>query len=162
MSPERRGCYYPDERHLDTSDGYTRENCVLECGWKRAASACACVPWFLKGHFPDQSVCEIFGNECFREVVDKKDESCNADCLADCDTYIMEANDLGGSERKDWKESSFRQIYWPGDIDERCLVWLADGGNITLPKHYEMACAYVAKKLNLQPGVVKKERLLQM
>ena len=66
MGIERRNCLFPDEKELDFFPEYSEANCALECAWKRARMECNCVPWFLKRLFPEDSMCEITGNDCFR------------------------------------------------------------------------------------------------
>lgn len=66
MDPQRRRCYYEDEKPLVTFPVYTKENCELECAWKTALASCHCVPWFLMGQLPSTKLCDLFGNRCFR------------------------------------------------------------------------------------------------
>lgn len=72
LSPKKRNCLYPKEKHLDFFPEYSETSCVLECAWSRAARECGCVPWFLRGHFPDRPMCELTGNACFRSIVDDR------------------------------------------------------------------------------------------
>lgn len=89
MDPLKRNCLYPDETRLDFFPVYSEANCRLECAWKHAAETCHCVPWFLMDHFPSQSMCEVFGNQCFKTMVDKRFEEpvkqCQKDCPHDCE-----------------------------------------------------------------------------
>ena len=66
MGIERRNCLFPGEKELDFFPQYSEANCALECAWKRARTECNCVPWFLKTLFPEDVICEITGNDCFR------------------------------------------------------------------------------------------------
>lgn len=89
MSVKRRRCYYSHEVKLGYYPEYSEANCILECAWKEAAKICGCVPWFLKDHFLEKKMCEVFGNMCFRDVIDRryetKEKPCYADCLEDCE-----------------------------------------------------------------------------
>ena len=41
----------PEGTYTGIMDVYSQANCELECAWKRAASTCGCVPWFLKEYY---------------------------------------------------------------------------------------------------------------
>ncbi len=93
MPPERRRCFYPQEKTLRHFEVYSESNCMLQCAWEDAVEACSCVPWFLYEKFPNVHMCEAFGNRCFRSVLDaryetKEDSSraCFLECLPDCES----------------------------------------------------------------------------
>ena len=62
LSIQQRQCYFSYEKTLDFFPHYSESNCVLECSWKKAASNCSCVPWFLTSLFPGIQVCHKFQN----------------------------------------------------------------------------------------------------
>ena len=74
LSPEKRNCFYEDELQLDFFPIYKSANCMLECAWLLAMETCQCVPWFLLDRFSDTSICEIYGNKCFADIVDNRYE----------------------------------------------------------------------------------------
>lgn len=89
MSVKRRKCYYRHEVKLDYYPEYSEANCVLECAWKEGANKCGCIPWFLKDQFKNMKFCEVFGNICFKDIIDRryetKEKACHAACLDDCE-----------------------------------------------------------------------------
>ena len=89
MQPVKRQCLYPDENHLNHFPAYSEPNCFLECAWNHARENCGCVPWFLKEYYPHAMICELYGNRCFRSIVDArygKRSPCHQLCLSDCET----------------------------------------------------------------------------
>ncbi len=52
LAPERRNCYFPNEKILNYFPIYSEGNCYLECVWEVASERCGCVPWFLSKLFP--------------------------------------------------------------------------------------------------------------
>ncbi len=91
MAPQKRNCYYPDEKVLEPFDVYSEANCVLLCAWHLAKDKCGrCVPWFLLEYFPNTQMCEANANRCFKNVVDGryyiKNSTCINGCLPDCET----------------------------------------------------------------------------
>ncbi len=83
----KRNCYFEGEVELDLFPIYHEANCVLECAWRFAESSCGCVPWFLKDSFPLTPMCEIYGNRCFKAIVDERYDRhlpCDRTCLPDC------------------------------------------------------------------------------
>ena len=80
---------------------YSQSNCILECSWRLAKDRCGCVPWFLKRQFVQEPVCELFGNRCFKDLVDKRYKSgltaeCREGCFPDCE--LTEYKILGSSD----------------------------------------------------------------
>ncbi len=58
----------------------------------RLQEACNCLPWFLFGKLEGNArsrLCERYGNRCFRNIVEhrneEKDEYCADQCLPDCE-----------------------------------------------------------------------------
>ena len=45
--PEKRECFFPDERHLALYKTYSFINCNMECKILQVESELGCVPWFL-------------------------------------------------------------------------------------------------------------------
>lgn len=96
MAPRSRNCYFGHEKELAYFPEYSSSNCKLECAWDMARKTCGCVPWFLMDYFPSSRVCEVFGNMCFKGIVDSrydaedteedKEGSCYVGCLDDCET----------------------------------------------------------------------------
>ena len=89
LDPAKRNCLFKDEASLEHFPVYTEANCMVECAWRHAKEICLCVPWFLKGYFPEVPLCELFGNKCFRDVVDTRYKRltglCRNQCLPDCE-----------------------------------------------------------------------------
>ena len=98
LSPEMRGCFYPEEHPLEFFPAYSESNCVLECAWRDAKDKCGCVPWFLgRDHFPSSPLCTLSGNSCFRARVHARYDfhgPCEKKCLTDCERveYVLESN----------------------------------------------------------------------
>ena len=62
----------------------------MECAWVYAKQQCNCVPWFLKGYYPDARLCNRFQNRCFNHYIENRyellsDDSCFLGCLPDCE-----------------------------------------------------------------------------
>ena len=135
MSPLKRNCYYPDEIKLDFFPEYSEANCALECAWKLANQTCRCIPWFLRGHFPEADLCEVFGNKCFKDLVDgryKLDECMRPEmCLPDCEVTEMRLD----REYANLPERSFCTDLMPANI---------------LPLEKESMCGYYEAKIG--PG----------
>lgn len=72
MKPARRNCHFPDEVPMHYFPEYSESNCILECYWRKAAGRCGCVPWFVKKAFPESPLCDVFGNICFKHMVDNR------------------------------------------------------------------------------------------
>ena len=130
MGIERRHCLYPNEKELEFFSQYSEANCALECAWKRARMECNCVPWFLKRLFPNDVMCEITGNDCFRGLteftinlcqvpnciaqilfiglvsaryVDERVDECATSCLNDCEAmeFTSVIEDRGVTAERD-------------------------------------------------------------
>ncbi len=88
--PDVRECLFHDEKQLKFSPEYSEPNCVLECSWIVGSETCGCVPWFLMDYFPEHNMCEIYGNRCFRKVVNYRYDGvhatkhCREECPKDC------------------------------------------------------------------------------
>ena len=65
---------------------YTRVGCEFECAVDKALDLCKCLPWYLPNDFTEYPMCEMFGLQCFEEII--SDESyykkCPARCLSEC------------------------------------------------------------------------------
>lgn len=97
MDPSKRNCLYPDEKKLVYYPQYSEANCMLECAWNQAEKACQCVPWFLKELFPRAHMCELFGNKCFKDMINARYRKqmrgiCQPVCLPDCETTEFQVN----------------------------------------------------------------------
>ena len=101
ISPEKRECFFPDERHLTLYKTYSFINCDMECKILQVESELGCVPWFLpkgiktmflifqltncivfKGD--ESSICDPWTAFMFQKQMEKVEvtESCN--CAPDC------------------------------------------------------------------------------
>ncbi len=88
LTPQKRDCLFGDELKLRLFKSYSEANCFLECAWEHAEKLCHCVPWFLLDLFPHSDMCEVYGNKCFRTIVDQRYSGnipCQYQCLQDCD-----------------------------------------------------------------------------
>ena len=47
VEPDRRHCYFPNEKSLSLFRGYSFSNCILECYLQRAAGITQCIPWYF-------------------------------------------------------------------------------------------------------------------
>ena len=69
---------------------YSREACVLECQIEQAFQRCRCYPWDYPFKYQDDnfSICDIYGNICFENVMkNKSKESCDVEkCPMDCNS----------------------------------------------------------------------------
>ncbi len=98
MAPQKRNCFYPEEKQLKHFPAYSEPNCVLECAWYYAANKCECTPWFLHLHHPDVNTCEAHGNLCFSDIIkgryDLLGNECMNGCLPDCETVEYKISPL--------------------------------------------------------------------
>lgn len=97
IGPLRRQCYYPEEKTLKAFPTYSKTNCELECTWREALDDCGCLPWYLRELFPSASMCDNFGNSCFRKYMNAFNDGsqtfdCGGMCLNDCEGYSFNAN----------------------------------------------------------------------
>ena len=94
IHPRKRLCYFPDEHKLKWHEVYSEPSCVTECSWSYASKICRCMPWFLRHHFKGSSVCEYYGNKCFRNLLNSRYDimdktGCSLTCLDDCHKYEL-------------------------------------------------------------------------
>ena len=66
-SPERRQCFYEDERYLKFFKVYTQSNCELECLTNYTLKACGCVK-FSMPRDKNTSICNFERIKCFKEA----------------------------------------------------------------------------------------------
>ncbi len=98
LDPHKRNCLFADEVELRMFPTYSEANCFLECAWEHAADICECAPWFLLDKFPATAMCELYGNRCFRNIIDHRfdgDIPCQYECLPDCEKvhYVVVKDD---------------------------------------------------------------------
>ncbi|XP_055840691.1 pickpocket protein 28-like [Episyrphus balteatus] len=99
-SPERRQCYYQNERYLRFFTVYTQANCEMECQANTSLFRCGCVKFSMpkkSGH----AVCGIKNAECFEDITknfgkwkfmsksniygsDNEERTCIDSCLPTC------------------------------------------------------------------------------
>ncbi|EDV58406.1 pickpocket protein 11 [Drosophila erecta] len=87
LSLQKRGCYFPTERRLMSSDVYNQINCLAECRSENILESCGCAPPKspLGKSWP---ICDIQQMQC---VIDfdhdeiSSGEQKNCDCLPPCE-----------------------------------------------------------------------------
>ncbi len=63
MNPKQKNCYLPKcEKQLKMFEEYSEADCMLECAWDLGTKLCQCIPWYLSDKYPNDQVCEVFGN----------------------------------------------------------------------------------------------------
>uniref|UniRef100_A0A182J6D0 Uncharacterized protein n=1 Tax=Anopheles atroparvus TaxID=41427 RepID=A0A182J6D0_ANOAO len=120
-TPERRQCFFNEERHLKYFKVYTQQNCELECSTNYTLQRCGCVK-FSMPRDEQTKVCGAGMIQCYNEaedellledvmyLVDKtKDFRAKCNCLPACTSvqYDAEISQAGF----DWSNliSAFRQ-----------------------------------------------------
>lgn len=100
--PDKRNCYFPEERKLRFFNSYTKAHCDFECFSNFTLNKCGCVK-FSMPRSNDTSVCDLDNAHCyfyatnewteFDDEEDKKKTPC--DCLPTCDDikYNVHLND---------------------------------------------------------------------
>lgn len=91
LSEVQRGCRLREENdELQIYREYSREACLLECQLQRAGQRCGCYPWDYPFYHDedDLSICDMFGNICFDNVMknDSKELCDLAKCPMDCNS----------------------------------------------------------------------------
>ncbi|XP_047997216.1 2-amino-3-ketobutyrate coenzyme A ligase, mitochondrial isoform X1 [Leguminivora glycinivorella] len=79
-APNKRGCYFPEDRYLRFFRIYTQRNCELECSSNFTAKMCGCVPLYMPlyaGKQATRQLHELNGKERagvtkLREVLDDR------------------------------------------------------------------------------------------
>lgn len=94
-SPEKRACYFEDEKHLEFHKKYSQGNCLLECSMKHALIqetnvTDQCVPWFLPVTDNEARMCDPYEKFSFEyHMRSVPDEYCSH-CLPDCDGTVFD------------------------------------------------------------------------
>ena len=116
LNPDWRRCYFPDEFALKWHTNYSEPNCVTECTWSYASEECQCIPWFLVKYFPGFPVCELYGNKCFRTLIDNRydlleETGCSEQCLDDCNKLELTSRATSFGYASTTGESTGYQVY---------------------------------------------------
>jgi len=69
-APERRQCYFNDERHLSFFKVYTQSNCELECLTNFTFAECSCVKFSMPRN-KSMPICEQKDVKCYDNAEDK-------------------------------------------------------------------------------------------
>ena len=84
---DKRNCKFPDEvSEMEIFDVYSKKACEFECALKGALDICRCYPWYIpaKPSMKKHTVCNTYGNYCFRETMTRINLSKNCTCLPTC------------------------------------------------------------------------------
>ena len=96
-----RKCRLPHENFgLRFVNRYTKISCEFECAINKSISLCQCIPWFYTNNFTNVPICDMFGGNCFDQIMSNRKQyrECPSVCLDDC-----------SETRLTW-EKSFRPI----------------------------------------------------
>ena len=87
-------------------NNYSKVGCEFECAVKKATYLCKCIPWYLPNNFTEFPMCELFGSNCFDDIISDETfyKECSKECLNDCKGVT----------------ASFFATYVPLDLDEIC------------------------------------------
>ena len=83
----KRKCKFDDETEdLEIFSKYSQSTCEMECKIKQTASVCKCYPWFIPRPMKSSNptICGIYGNYCFKSVMNSNDVEKNCKCLPTC------------------------------------------------------------------------------
>lgn len=99
--PDKRGCYYSNERQLQFFQYYTRTNCDMECEANMTLAACGCVA-LSQPRLESTPVCGTEKQDCIilrmmhtaKSVNEDDDNMCN--CLPSCSEleYDVQVNSM--------------------------------------------------------------------
>ena len=101
--PDKRHCYFPEERKLRFFNSYTKAHCDYECFANYTLNRCGCVK-FSMPRANDTPICDLDNAHCYffatnewteiDDEEDKKKTPCN--CLPTCDDikYNVKLNDV--------------------------------------------------------------------
>ena len=81
---EKRNCKFHDEASdLDIFKVYSKKACEFECGLKEAFKMCGCFPWYIPPPASKNrhTLCDVFGNYCFKKSMKRVRSSGNCSCL---------------------------------------------------------------------------------
>ena len=81
---EKRNCKFHDEASdLDIFKVYSKKACEFECGLKEAFKMCGCFPWYIPPPASKNrhTLCDVFGNYCFKKSMKRVRSSGNCACL---------------------------------------------------------------------------------
>ena len=109
VAPEKRKCFYPEERGLQLFQRYSFNNCLLECYLVLAANVTHCVPWYLPRPGQDNiTTCDPWQTNQFLKEISSMDQAQCGHCLSDCDTvkYAVAST----SSKFKYEDSSINQV----------------------------------------------------
>ena len=125
---DKRKCRFPDEAdNLKLFKSYSQTACTFECRLLNAHKFCQCYPWNIPAEPKDglrHTICDVFGNYCFKHVMNMKDTWHKCKCLPTCDQI----------------EFTVGEQAFPRDPDEICKKTVTD-----LSLEYNLASKVVEK-----------------
>jgi hypothetical protein len=94
-SPERRGCYLPNEKSLKFFKKFSKENCRSECLANTTLEVCGCVQFFMVRETSTR-ICGIHEIKCYQQVEAELSKSDQCHCLLECEeiVYKFEAKQM--------------------------------------------------------------------
>ena len=87
MDVSSRKCKLPQETDgLNLINSYTRIGCEFECAVEKAVSLCRCMPWYYTNNFTGVPICDMFGGNCFEQIMSDETyyKQCPGRCMEDC------------------------------------------------------------------------------
>lgn len=137
ISPQSRGCLYPDENPLDLFKTYSQSNCIFECLLKIVQADAMvtlnltypCIPWYFPFSGDVTRVCDPWTSNYIESIWNFSNNSCKH-CLPDCNVYnykyslsqepLRQCDDLnvGISPLCNFQQtsSSFKPFLWTQEV----------------------------------------------
>ena len=89
LTPEKRKCFFPQEKSLKLHTKYSQSACLFECGITQVKLEANfdCLPWFFPSVGGMQAeICDPWDTQTFMKALRRVPRSKCQDCLPDCQT----------------------------------------------------------------------------
>nr|XP_017013673.2 pickpocket protein 11 [Drosophila takahashii] len=163
LTLKKRGCYFPKERRLFSSNAYNQINCLAECRSEEIWKSCGCVP----PKNPRQNnwnICDLRQMQCVmdhnhHEIIEGEQKNC--ECLPPCEynryEFQGDIRSIKGMTNNNKSDSSYLKspnefrlrVYYDSpiaeelflDVYENWLTFIGTFGGIT---GLFMGCSFVS------------------